>query len=159
MVSGNIELLEKKHKRNILLASKKGSINVNSISQYMDIDVNDAEEIISRIHSDGFLDRKNNPLPGGGYFYTYDINSSGLDWLRSNIARKYKVLIVVNNSGPVSPKSVSEVVGSSLSYASNTLRRLWAEGLISRKFNGKHAYLYSVNRNGVDRVNWILGKN
>jgi predicted transcriptional regulator len=157
MPSDNIELLVKKNKRNILIAAKNGSINSRNVAQFMNLDPEDADKILDKIYEDGSLDRKNNPLPGGGYFHSYIITPSGISWIKTNIARKYKVLMQVNDNGPVSPPSVASAIGSSLSYASNTLRRLWAEGLISRVSDKKHAYIYKVTPNGVKRLDWIEG--
>lgn len=157
MPSDNIELLVKKNKRNILIAAKNGSINSRNVAQFMNLDHEDADKILDKIYEDGSLDRRDNPLPGGGYFHSYNITDSGISWLKTNIARKYKVLIQVNDNGTTSPPLVASAIGSSLSYASNTLRRLWAEGLLSRKSDKKHAYIYKITPNGIKRLDWIEG--
>lgn len=155
----NIELLTKKYKQNILIAAKIGPINLRNVSQFMNLTQKEATSVLDKIYEDGSLDRKNNPLPGGGYFHSYIITPSGISWIKTNIPRKYKVLACVQKSGPVSSPSVASVIGSSFTYASNTLRGLWGEGLLSRVSDKKHAYIYKVTPNGVKRLDWITGDN
>ena len=154
-----IENLTKKNKNNILVASRSGSVNVKNVSQFLDLTEKEANDVLDRIFESGELDRKENLLPSGGFFYSFSINDSGKSWLKSNIPRKYKVLKVVNNDGPVASPSVASVIGSSFTYASNTLRRLWGEGLVSRESDKKHAYLYKISKNGIARLDWITGNN
>ena len=157
----NLELLVKKNKRNILIAAKNGSINSRNVAQFMNLDPEDAEEILDKIYEDAALDRKDNPLPGGGYFHSYTITDFGISWIEVNIPRKYKVLKVVDDNGPVSSPNVASAISSSGVFASNTLRGLWGEKLVSRKRDStkKHGYIYKITPNGVKRLDWLGANN